>query len=273
MRLSEVITIYLSVGASFGVYFHFSEQTHGGRRMRLLLKTVRATLLWPLAMAALLFSRLRSDERVEAASATRHLSAQFMEKTEDARRKLMDSLRGVIELAQASSTLGISEAEGTSRTVRETVEKYVGLTFAVAEINFDDPPGQHETELFRTAGRRGDDLLLAARCVRRRNAARLITHQARARTELLHALAEVREIVTHATASTNHPAARHLSVAVVRFYGHALNLLTLLEDERAATGLVRLLDAECIRLRRLEALGRKETTQEELWTAHATHLA
>ena len=118
--------------------------------------------------------------------------------------------------------------------------------------------GERETELFRLAGRKGEDLLLAGRCVRRRNIRRIVLHQARSRTGLLHALAEVREIVGLVAATANAGAARHLSVATLRFYASAFDLLSLLEDESAATSVARLLDAECARLRRLEALGLEE---------------
>jgi hypothetical protein len=153
------------------------------------------------------------------------------------------------------------------------VEKYVGLTLAVAESNPDAPPSEREMESCRIAGRRGDDLLLAGRCIHRRNSARLITHQARSRTELLHALAEIREIAGSTVLSTKAKDAHHLSVASVRFYSHVFNLLSLLEDETAAKGVARLMDAECWRLRRLETFSQQETraTEEESCTRHATH--
>jgi hypothetical protein len=271
MRLSEAITIYLAVSASFGAY-NFLCERNPENHLHILLKSTRAALLWPLAAAKILFSRWRSDKGVSTGSANDEADAQFIEQIEDARRKLMASLYKIVELAQTTSGMENAIAERSSRAVRETVEKYTGLTLAAAEIDVDALPSGRELELFRVAGRRGDDLLLAGRCIRRRNSSRLITHQARARTELLHALAEIREFGDCASALTNNSDARHLSVETVRFYGHAFNFLSLLEDETAARSVARLLDAECVRLKRLESLSQKEEiTEEELCTAHASH--
>jgi hypothetical protein len=148
------------------------------------------------------------------------------------------------------------ELEQSIRSAREGTEKYVGLTLALAEMKLDDAPAGREMELCRIAGREGEDLLLAGRCIHRRNVSRLVASHARARTELLHTLAAVREINGDRlnTASPLTMAAQHLSVAVLKFYGQAINLLSLLEDETAARATARLLDAECARLRKLEAL-------------------
>ncbi|HYG80868.1 MAG TPA: hypothetical protein VD861_10795, partial [Pyrinomonadaceae bacterium] len=102
-------------------------------------------------------------------------------------------------------------------------------------------------------------------------AARIIKHQARSRAELLHALAEIRETVGACAADsvTTH----HASVATVRLYACALNLLSLLEDEAAAAGVSGLLDAECARLRRLEAAKEARAAEEETCTAYTTRIA
>src|SRR5437588_396514 len=55
-------------------------------------------------------------------------------------------------------------------------------------------PTPRELELCRIAGRAGDDLLAAGRCVHRRNVTRLLAHRERSRSELVHALADVRDL-------------------------------------------------------------------------------
>jgi hypothetical protein len=272
MRLIEAITIYLAAGASFGVY-DFLRERNLRRRVPALLKPARAAILWPLVAAKFLFLRaseggthLRINEQTSAHSSTKIWRAQD---------KLLASLYRFAELAQVSFGRESSKTERASHAVREVVEKYVGLTLAAQEIDMDAAPTKREMEIARVAGRTGDDLRLAGRCVHRRNASRLGAHRARARTELLHTLAEIREITSGAAALANVVAARNLSVATVRFYGHAFNLLSLLKDEAAAASVARLLDAECGRLRRLEALSLKETrvTEEELCTTHARRSA
>lgn len=274
MRLSEAITIYLAAGASFGAY-NFLRAQNPASRWHTLLKAARAAILWPLAAAKILLSRLRPGESKSIEATAGRASAQFTEKIGRAHSELLASLYGAVELAKVSSGGENENMERASRTIREAVEKYVELTLLAAEADPDAPPSEREMELCRVAGRRGDDLLLAGRCIHRRNAARLVTHQARARTELLHALAEIREIVGAAIPHMNVSAARHLSVATLRFYGHAFNLLSLLEDENAALSTARLLDAECARLRRLEALSQTESklTKEERCAIHTPHPA
>src|SRR5205814_10533968 len=77
---------------------------------------------------------------------------------------------------------------------RECVERYAGLALACAGAREDAAPAPRELELCRIAGRAGDDLLAAGRCVHRRNVTRLLAHRERARSELVHALADVRDL-------------------------------------------------------------------------------
>lgn len=269
MKLSEAIIIYLAAGTSFGVY-NFLREQNPASRFHAWLKATRAVILWPLAAAKIL--RPRPNEGSPAGTTNEQASAQFVERIGQANGKLLASLYRLVELLNVPPGGEREKMERASRTVREIVEKYVELTMTAAETNPDAPPTRREMELFRVAGRKGDDLLLAGRCIHRRNAARLVAHQARARTELLHALAEIREIVGGVTAITNAIAARHLSVETLRFYACAFDLLSLLEDESAAMSVARLLDAECARLRRLEALSRKESkTTEDIRCTMPTH--
>jgi hypothetical protein len=274
MKLSEAITIYLAAGASFGAYDYLREQTPASR-LHTWLKATRSAILWPLAAAKILRPRQRPDEDRSAGTINEQASAHFIMRIAEAKRKLLASLYRLIELMRVSSGGGREKMERASRRVRELVEKYIELTMAATEAHPDAPPTKREMELFRVAGRKGDDLLLAGRCLHRRNAARLVAHQARARTELLHALAEIREIEGCATAPLNVSAARHLSVETIRFYACACDLLSLVEDESAATCVARLLDAECARLRRLETLSQNESkaAQEEQCTRHAPQTA
>jgi hypothetical protein len=271
MRLSEAITIYLATGTSFGVCNFLREQDRNSR-FDLFLKTIGAMILWPVAAAKSLLSLQRPDSW-EQANEAEEARAQFIEKINQAHSDLLASLHSVLRLAQVSS--GAESAKVERSSCAELVEKYVGLTLAAAEDDPEAEPSEREMESCRIAGRRGDDLLLAGRCIHRRNSARLITHQARARTELLHALAEFREITASTVSSTKAKEALHLSVATVRFYSHAFNLLSLLEDENAAGSVARLMDAECWRLRRLETLSQQEAhaTEEESCTRHLTYPA
>jgi hypothetical protein len=254
MRFSELITVYLAAGAPFSAQY-FLQHGRGANRALKLLKATCIMLIWPLSVSLDLLARRRraglSEVSLEDAAMERTLALAGQ-----AKEKLLAALYRIQELMREDPYAQPGERlERETRAIRESIEKYVGLTLAAGAVEVNGPPDGRELELCRVAGRTGEDLLLAGRCLHRRNAAQLCAHQSRARTQFLHALATVREFGVEAgtAAPGNTLAARYLSVAVMKFYGHAINLLSLLEDEGAAKGVVRLLDAECARLRRLES--------------------
>lgn len=283
----EAITMYLAAGAPFGVSYYLQRKP---LRMSTseIIRATAAALFWPLSAANIFLARRKCQtiaaQRNEAKASGSEPDAR---KVEQARRRLIGALYKIEELARSAS-----EKEGKGRalltyTVRESVEKYIGLTMASYAVSGEEAPAQREMELCRISGRKGADLLLAGRCIHRRNVARLLAHRERARTNLLHALAEVREPGPSddvADAQRNLSGARHVSVAILRFYAQAINLLSLLEDEEAARAVARLLDAECARLRRLEnSAGRDRAPEgislacaegeEERCKPHIPHLA
>jgi hypothetical protein len=249
----EAITIYLAAGAPFGVSYYLRRE-HGAGRASRLLKGSWAMLLWPVAAATAFLERKgKSAEETERDS----VALRVEEKIEQATRQSLAMLFKIEELAREFPLREGGRGERVACVIRESIEKYVGLTLGSRDASADAPPTNGEMELCRVAGRTGDDLRLAGRCIHRRNVARLLAHRERARTDLLHALAELRELSGDAYAQQEQQsdimAARHASVAILRFYGQAINLLSLLEDEDAARKVARLLDAECARLRRLES--------------------
>lgn len=272
MQLSETITIYLAVGAPFGVNYFLREHAgHGRSRARSLFRATSAGLLWPLVAVVDLLARSLSAAPLSS-SVERHsvVDDRMGNKITTAQQQFAAALERVREVAQTPD--GVSEdLEQSMRAVREGIEKYVGLTLALAEASPEDQPTSRETELCRIAGREGNDLWVAGRCIHRRNVARLVAHHARSRTELLHALAAVRETAHQPCAVSPPDGAQQqlqLSAAVLKFYGQAINLLSLLEDESAAMSVARLLNAECARLRSLEALS---SVSEELVGTDGKH--
>ncbi|HVG31724.1 MAG TPA: hypothetical protein VM911_01530 [Pyrinomonadaceae bacterium] len=272
MRMIEAITIYLAAGAPFGVSYYLQRKPRK-RSASSFLKATAAALLWPLSAATIFLAR-RRRLTISAMSDDdpAHGSEPDAQRIEQARRRLIGALYKVEELARAASAKEGKRIELVAYTVRESIEKYTGLMLNSFSASTDAAPAEREMELCRISGRKGADLLLAGRCIHRRNVARLLAHRERARTNLLHALAEVRELSPSddaVTAQRNLSAARHASVAILRFYAHAINLLSLLEDERAARVTARLLDAECARLRRLENSADRNSAPEEAMTARA----
>ncbi|HYY93717.1 MAG TPA: hypothetical protein VE713_04300, partial [Pyrinomonadaceae bacterium] len=169
---------------------------------------------------------------------------------------------------------------------RECVERYAGLALACAGARADDAPTPRELELCRIAGRSGDDLLAAGRCVHRRNVTRLLAHLERARSELVHALADVRELahksdpsprpsnsaerdddggvkqvpdseqtsdVLHWEQTSEALRSGRASGALLRALARTIEMLSLFDDHATVVSVARLLEAERARLRRLEA--------------------
>ena len=178
MRLIEFAVIYMAAGSPF-VAHQFTSMRGGANPSALLKRAVAAFLLWPLTVISFFFKKNRKGARRQS----------YASKVAEAGERLTASL---YELT-ASLCEGGRNSEEFSRSVivlRDSIEKYVCLTVCAREAQPGSEPYRHETELYRVAGRKGEDLETAVRCLHRRNHARLVEHQGRARTELLHALVE-----------------------------------------------------------------------------------
>ena len=253
MRLSETITIYLAAGAPFGVASFLRAQPGGGGALALL-KAAGAMLLWPFAASAILLARGRHLHG-QPGTYRSSVDAPAEERVARARRDLLASVYRVYELAQESAALEPEKVELAVCGVRESIEKYTGLAMAAVEIKMRTRPDSREMELCRISGRTGDDLLLAGLCIHRRNISRINTHLDRARAGLVHALAEMREVLKAPCLNSQSDGrdAASLSEAILASYGRALEMFSLLDDQGAAMSAGRLFDVEAARLRRLEA--------------------
>jgi len=241
MRLNEFVILYLASAAPFGVADYFRQSARIARP-RALLNAAGSGLLWPFAL--LLRKSPGYARRIEAAQ---NVSPFCEQRIDDARRALLSALYRTEDCAR--EVFG-SEDESVRQAVRKTIagaERYLGLSLAVAEIKDDALPTPRSMELCRLAGRRGEDILIAGRCLQRRHVARLRAHQAASRRELLCALAEMREEFAKAqqAQAIDSVAARSLLDAQISVYTRAIDLLSLLEDELAAMSIARILDAAC----------------------------
>ena len=260
MRLTETMTIYLAAGAPFGVSAYLREQSQTSGEARRLARAAAATLFWPVALMAILFRSNRhpvDDEAVDT-------GARRESKIDESTRAFMRSVQKTLELARTPQRRA-AEMERTLYALRESVEQYVGLARSQAEEDFDGAPVKHEMELNHIAGRRGDDLIVAGRCVHRRNVSRLIARRRRARTRLLHALAELRveegNFPDGDGAGERMDGRREMAEARLEIFNRAIDLLSLLDDTSAVACAARLMDAECSRLRRLQEANRGEALE------------
>lgn len=263
MRPVEIITIYFAAGAPIGVIYFLQRQTKVAR-WRALVFAFAAGLVWPIASVALLLARKRIV-RGGAATAEGKISRQNYRQVQRSKRSLYAALNTLEDLTKELFGTRHEKARQALFDARESVERYTGLYLAATEARLEDPPTARELELYRLAGRTGEDLLRAGSCLHRRNVARLITHCERARTKLLHALADIRETSgadVLLDSPTNTRAARPLSEALLQVYGQAIELLSFLDDTRMAMSVAQLLDAECARLHALASFGFQDKSRE-----------
>lgn len=264
MLLSELAIIYLAAAAPFGVRHFLNRQTLDTRRPRSIAQATAAALAWPLTALLFLFSRPCARS---AATEPEEDFARDERKVEHAKRATVNALRSVEDLIAERGLCDEAERH-TLFAARACVERYVGLALACAAAREDAAPTPRELELCRIGGRVGDDLLAAGRCVHRRNAARLLAHRERSRSELVHVLADVRQLA-HKTYPPPRPFysaesaegvdakrlsdSKQISGSLLHALARTIEMLSLFDDRTTVASVTRLLDAECARLRRLGA--------------------
>lgn len=253
MRLSEIVIIYLATAAPFGVAFFVRRQERREGRALALARAACVALVWPAAVVRFLLARRRDGDE----AAAEETAARTSRRVERARRETINALRDAEEAMLRAGLLGDEAARHAFFAARECVERFTGLTLACAEARADDGPTVREMELCRLAGRGGEDLLVAGRCLHRRNVTRLAAHRERARAELEQALAAVSALADEAAedgkTKNDRAALRGVARALLQCFARAVELLSLLEDRAATLAAAARLDAECARLRRLEA--------------------
>lgn len=263
MLLSDIFIIYLAAAAPFGVSRFLSEQAGGAGTLPALLRGAGAALAWPFTSLTRLLGRAgaRRDGEMKN-SEGRDL---FEQRVERAKRAAVNALRAVEDSLEDAGAVGDEAGRHTLYAARECVERYAGLALAAAQSSPESRPSAREMELCRIAGRGGDDLLTAGRCVHRRNVTRLVAHRERASAELVQALAGVctlartpraacgasRDLYAEEQLRADDPvrvSEAPLSEALPRALSRVAELLSLLDDGATADGLARLLEAERERL-------------------------
>ena len=257
MILNELFIIYLAAAAPFGVARFLSEHSGGARVGAALYKAAGAALAWPFTSLPRLLSHLRTKQ----ANVAEH-QAPDERRLEEVKRAATGALRCVEDLLADAGVLVEESERHKFYAARECVERYTGLAAACATASADARPTPREMELCRIAGRGGDDLLIAGQCIHRRNVTRLVAHRERASSELVQALAIVRDAAhkmyppTPVAYSSEHlraACAGRISEALGRALSRVVELLSLFDERAALVSVARMLDAECERARRAES--------------------
>lgn len=236
MRWSELIIIYLAVGAPVGVSYALRPQAvdHAGRRAWG--ASVLTALLWPWAVARWLRHKA--------------FAWQLLAKT----RKTSPSESDALTVAYLSAVRTLAEVTHTLQThnsalavedlwqkARTTLEVYAGLTRAVREIDETAPAGPRALALYGVAGYAGNELEIAGRCVQRRNANRLRLHQSQAREDFLTMWPSLEQAVaaTLREVAGNHSAAQNVRKIWHDFTECVRRLCVALGDDAAALAATR----------------------------------
>ncbi|MDT7808554.1 MAG: hypothetical protein QOJ70_2367 [Acidobacteriota bacterium] len=253
MLLSELFIIYFAAAAPFGVSRFLSEHAKGTDAQPALFKATCAALAWPLTSLPRLLRR--STSRMNDGHTVIKNSTPDNHMVEQLTRATVNSLRMVEDLLACERAEEDTTARHALFAARECVERYSGLALACEWTDAGASPSQREMELCRIAGRAGDDLLLAGRCVHRRNVTRLVAHRERARAELVRALVAVCEAAPGPSASdvnaepsfnsteqTGVEDSKPLTTAMANAFSSVIVLLSLFDDQATASDVARLLE-------------------------------
>lgn len=234
----ELITIYLAVGASFAV----SQGWRGGQPFAFG-AALRGLVIWPWAAA-----RWFTQKRAMSVLAT----GKGNEPGPETRAQRATQI-ALTELSRVlPSFMSVADTEQLWQQCRAALEKYTELTATVNNLDETASLGPRATELFLLDKRDGLDLARAARCLQRRNAARLKAHQIQARQEFLRALQDTQRVVTKALAHAPQDLARAVYVEELwhGFIERARQLCLALQDTETAQKVTRrLADAHAYRAR------------------------
>ncbi|MGH9943281.1 MAG: hypothetical protein ACRD9R_13110 [Pyrinomonadaceae bacterium] len=258
MRLSEFITIYLAAAAPVGVSYFLNQQTRVGdtAAVRLAVKAVGVALLWPFTLAQQLSAA--TPTAIPDNSQNEETSSLDDEELDAGLRACLASLHMAEDRAHESLGERSQQVRHALLDACSSLERYVGLTRAASVVaaTGEQSLTASEVELAKIAGREGADLETAGRCIRRRAMAKLRRHQANSRVELLHALAEIHEVIDrgYLAVGAERGHTRGFSEAILVLYERVIDLFRLLDDRAATQGAKRLLNAARARRHALDAL-------------------
>lgn len=170
MNWTEIIIVYLAIGAPFGVY-HFLKRREAEANLEIIGRSLAAILFWVFFAAVWLWQT--AVERNAARESALDLA------TENKIAETVSNLEAIYSNSAAQTN------KSSFFEFREMLARYVGLTEAWHESAPHATAFAHEIETLRVAKREKLDLQLGGRCIHRRNVMRLKTHQLRAAAEFL----------------------------------------------------------------------------------------
>lgn len=271
MRLTELLTIYLAVGAPFGFARLFD--AHFKMSFKLLVKAIGVALTWPVAALRFGFSLARDAD--EIAQHDDGEEATLDREQWRARREFEEALYRLGEILPVwENSVSRRSFDASFQALLMATEQHFHLWLALRRMSADVAPLPLALELCRLSGRAGDDLNIAANCIHRQNIARLKARCAKSANELTTALTHFQSAADdHAlNALLNHAVNVAYRQAMLTLCCSAIELFSQLGDSVMATKTGRLLNTECAKLRRSEQTNQTEPEkgQHSLPANHST---
>ena len=176
MNLRDLFIIYLACGAPFGVYYFLQNRNELETKLLWLKSFLRFVFWIPFAVRMVARTSLLKNLYNNSFDAASESDAKKEVEIEEIKKSFENIF------ARKSFLFSIYE-------LRETFDRYVGLSFEVQAENIEISPA--ETEIFRITNH--DNKKLAEICLNRRNRKRLVFHQKLARRDFFEILKKIAE--------------------------------------------------------------------------------
>jgi hypothetical protein len=229
MRFIDMVIIYIALGAPAATLRCF-ESERQKFRAKVLLGFAIDLLRWPVILASAMQRRRGGSLQLAADKA----EARWQEPILLERGSVLAVLNRLFELERS---IGLEWDEQLSMQTCEAVEAYVELSIAAVEASEDQKAEAPTLEICRIAGRRGEDLKIAGKCIHRRNSARLVAHQLSVRNDLISEI-EILSGMICESCRLRHDAFE-IKDTFVTFLGHIIKLMKATGDETGAAAISR----------------------------------
>jgi hypothetical protein len=231
--MTELLTIYLSIGAPFGVASFLMEKG-SLHYTNSLTRAISIMLLWPFTAFNLLLTYLKSIQ-IKPVDGETYLSLLT-----ETQAKLKESLSKIEEFDNNSDN------QSSIQNLYLKMEDYIEISISYKEESGRVQPASQHIDLYRIAGRKGEDLTTASLCMKRRNISRLKRRLQQSQDELSKALDTFNKDVWlhHARECSDRTVIYRFNLVVVQLYGQIANIFLILNDKEMAQRIERLLETE-----------------------------
>ncbi len=174
MSFSEIIIMYLTFGAPFGVYHYLQNRSSHFRVSNAFFSIAVATIWIGYAVKMARDTIFIPNDEFDTVLFS---DSQISDNLERSQKDLFRALGEVKIQNPATTNFSVFE-------LRETLERFVGLTLELKNVALNSKPTAPELEVFKIVGRTTDSEI-GGICIHRRNVIRLRAHREKAREDFL----------------------------------------------------------------------------------------